>query len=569
MEIIKGFPATSQDGYQLNVTQIMEHAVRNFGRQEIVSRRPDGGLFTYTYAQAYERIKRLANGLKNIGVKVGDRVGVLAWNSHENYEIYFGLPGLGAVMLLLNLRLTPQDLAYVMNHSGADFFIADETLLPLAHAVAPLCENLRGVVIITLPGKTLAEVETSLENIYSYEDLLAASSPDMAWPHLDETSAYAACYTTGTTGRPKGVYYSHRDVYLHSCAIGINSDITTRDTYCQIVPMFHALGWGLSQATTMVGARLVFPGMYTLETLDDISRLMVSEKVTISAGAPAIFMPLLEYIRGLEEKPDLSGARLLSGATEPPISMMKGFQELTGAEVIHAYGATETTPLVTINRIMPWLEEELDEPQKWALRRKQGFAVVGLDIRVVNSEGREVPHDGRTPGEILVRGPWITGTYYNAPETADQFTADGYWRSGDVGTMDANGYLKITDRIKDVIKSGGEWISSVDMENEILSHPAVLEAAVVGIPHPRWQERPLALVVLRKEQQGRVTAEDIRAHLLQSFARWQLPDEVRFLEAIPRTSVGKADKKFIRVEYQALYLSADYAEDAGRTPGKI
>lgn len=557
MEMIKGFPATSQDGYQLNVTRIMEHAARNFGRQEIVSRRPDGSLFTYTYAEAHERMKRLASGLKDLGVQVGDRVGVLAWNSHENYEIYFGLPGTGAVMLLLNLRLTPRDLAYVMNHSGAEFLIVEETLLPLAHAVAPLCENLRGAVIITSPGKLLAEVETELKNIYSYEDLLAASSPEFLWPHLEETSAYAACYTTGTTGRPKGVYYSHRDVYLHSCAIGINSDITTRDTYCQIVPMFHALGWGLSQATTMVGARLVFPGMYTLDTLDDLSRLMVEQKVTISAGAPAIFMPLLEYIRGLDDKPDLTGARLLSGATEPPIAMMKDFRELTGAEVIHAYGATETTPLVTINRIMPWLEKELDEDQQWELRKKQGFVVVGLDIRVVDAADREVPHDGRTPGEILVRGPWITGRYHDAPETEEQFTTDGYWRSGDVGTMDTNGYLKITDRIKDVIKSGGEWISSVDMENEILSHPAVLEAAVVGIPHPKWQERPLALVVLREVQSGQVTAEDIRTHLAKTFAKWQLPEEVRFVTEIPKTSVGKTDKKVIRAEYQELYLPAE------------
>ncbi len=553
MDIIKGFPATSQDNYQLNVTNIIRHASRTFGRQEIVSRRLDGSMFKYTYADAYDRMKRLANGLKSIGVNVGDRVGVLAWNSHENYEIYFGLPGMGAVMLLLNLRLTPQDLAYVIDHSGARFIIVDETLLPIAHAVAPLCKNLEGFVIITLPGKKLADVETSLENTFSYEDLLAGASPDFKWPVMDETSAYAACYTTGTTGRPKGVYYSHRNVYLHTSAIGANAGISAQDTYCQIVPLFHALGWGLSQAATMVGARLVFPGMYTLDTLEALSRLIVDEKVTVSAGAPAIFMPLLEYIRGLDDKPDLKGARMLSGASEPPVSMMKGFMDMTGAEIIHAYGATETTPMVTTNRIMPWLEAELDEDQKWELKKKQGLPVVGLDVKVVDASGNEVPADGRTPGEIIIRGPWITGKYHDAPGSENQFTENGYWRSGDVGTMDEYGYVKITDRVKDVIKSGGEWISSVDMENEIVSHPAVLEAAVVGIAHPKWEERPLALVVLRENEKDKVTAADIRTHLAKTFAKWQLPDEVLFVDQIPKTSVGKLNKKEIREEYKALY----------------
>ncbi len=553
MKITKGFPATSQDDYQLNVTSIIKHAARSFGRQEIVSRRLDGSLFKYNYIEAHERMKRLANGLQKIGVQVGDRVGVLAWNSHENYEIYFGLPGMGAVMLLLNLRLTPQDLAYVIDHSEASYIIVDETLLPIAHAVAPLCKSIKAFVIITMPGKKLSDVETTLENTHAYEDLIAEASPELEWPHMDETSAYAACYTTGTTGKPKGVYYSHRDVYLHSCSIGMNTEISTRDTYCQIVPMFHALGWGLSQAATMVGARLVFPGMYTLDKLENLSKLMVDQKVTVSAGAPAIFMPLLEYIRGLDKKPDLQGARFLSGASEPPVSMMKGFRELTGADIIHAYGATETTPLVTVNRIMPWLEDELDADQKWDLKKKQGFTVVGLDIKVVDTMGKDIAHNGKTPGEILIRGPWITSKYHRAPETEAQFTPDGYWRSGDVGTIDENGYLKITDRLKDVIKSGGEWISSVDMENEIVSHPAVLEAAVVGVAHPKWEERPLALIVLRAEHKGRVTADDIKEHLAQVFAKWQLPDEVRFVDQIPKTSVGKLNKKVIRDEYRNLY----------------
>jgi fatty-acyl-CoA synthase len=264
-------------------------------------------------------------------------------------------------------------------------------------------------------------------------------------------------------------------------------------------------------------------------------------------------MPLLDYIRGLDEKPDLRGARFLSGATEPPASMMKGFWDLTGVEIIHAYGATETTPLVTVNRIMPYVEKELNEDQKWELKKKQGLIVVGLDLKVVDAGGKELPKDGKTPGEVLIRGPWITAKYHDAPGSEAQFTMDGYWRSGDVGTLDENGYLKITDRLKDVIKSGGEWISSVDMENEIMSYSSVREAAVVGIAHPKWEERPLALVIVREGEESRTTADDIKNHLSKTFAKWQLPDEVLFVDEIPKTSVGKMDKKAIRKQYKRMY----------------
>ncbi len=551
MKIVKGFPATSQDDYQLNLTNVIKQAVRSFGDQEIASRKHDGTIFRYTYREAYGRMGRLANAMTELGIKVGDRVGVLAWNTHENYEIYFGVPGMGAVMLLLNLRLTPQDLAYVINHSGASLIIVDELLLPIANAVAPLCPGVKGYVVIT--SKNIGDLQTKLSPIYSFEEILGQASPDYDWPILDEKSAYAACYTTGTTGQPKGVYYSHRNVYLHSCSIALNVEMTMKDSCLQIVPMFHALGWGMCQAATMAGARQVFSGMYTLETLGGLAELFVKEKVTVSAGAPAIFMPLLEYIRTLDEKPDLSGVRLLSGATEPPVAMMKGFAQLTGAEIIHAYGATETTPLVTINRIKPWMEGRLTEEEKWDRKRKQGYCVVGLDLKVLDALGKEVAPDGQTPGEVLIRGPWITRSYHNAPGSEVQFTEDGYWRSGDVGTIDIDGYVKITDRVKDVIKSGGEWISSVDMENEIMSHPAVLDAAVVGVAHPKWDERPLALVVLRSEYQGKVDADEIRTHLSRKFAKWQLPDTVLFVDAIPKTSVGKSNKKVIREEHKDIY----------------
>ncbi|MFP4477165.1 MAG: long-chain fatty acid--CoA ligase [Desulfatibacillaceae bacterium] len=551
MNLVKGFPSTSQDDYPLNVTNIVKHANRNFGRQEIVSRKHSGAFHRYTYNDAYNRMKQLGNALRKLDVQVGDRVGVLAWNTHENYEIYFGVPGTGAVMLLLNLRLTPQDLAWIINHAEAKYIIVDETLLPLAQGVAANCPTVKGYVVIT--DKDLSDVQTDLSPVYKYDDLLAAEKPDFEWPLMEETSAYAACYTTGTTGRPKGVYYSHRDVYLHTVTIAANAEISIQDSFLQLVPMFHALGWGLPQAATMVGAKIVFPGMYALDRLGELADIMVQEDVNVSAGAPALFLPMLEHVKKMDKMPDLSGARFLSGATEPPVSMMKGYWDLTGADIIHAYGATETTPLVTVNKLKPWLGKELSEDDKWDLRRKQGYTVVGLDIRIIGMDGQALPHDGQSSGEIQIRGPWITGSYYNAPGSEEQFTEDGYWKSGDAGTIDPEGYLKITDRVKDLIKSGGEWISSVDMENEILSHPAVLEAAVAGVTHPKWQERPLALVVLRDEYKDKATADDIRDHLARKFAKWQLPDEVLFVDAIPKTSVGKIDKKVIRAEYKDQY----------------
>ncbi|OQY08007.1 MAG: AMP-dependent synthetase [Desulfobacteraceae bacterium 4572_123] len=550
--IVQGFPSTSQNDYQLNVTNIIKQASLSFGNQEIVSRKLDGTMFRYTYADSYKRMGKLANALTRVGAKVGDRIGVLAWNTFENYEIYFGVPGTGAVMLLLNLRLSPPDLSYVINHARAKYIIVDETLLPIAEAVAPLCENVKGYVIIT--GKDIKDVKTRLDPVYSYEEILAGADAEFDWPNLDEKSAYAACYTTGTTGKPKGVYYSHRNVYLHSMSIASNAEISMNDVFFQVVPMFHALGWGTPQASTLVGSKIVLPGIYTLENLGPLAEMFVKEKVTVSDGAPAIFMPVLEYIRNMDEKPDLKGARLLSGASEPPVAMMKGFDELTGAEIVHAYGATETTPLVTVNRIKPWLESKLSEDEKWDLKRKQGYVVVGLDVKIVDAFGNEQPRDGESAGEILIRGPWITASYHDAPGSENQFTADGFWKSGDAGTIDAEGYLKITDRVKDLIKSGGEWISSVDMENEIMAHPSVLEAAVTGVAHPKWEERPVALVVLREEYAGKVSRDDIVAHLAQKFAKWQLPEAVLFVDEIPKTSVGKFNKKVIREQQKDIYM---------------
>ena len=499
MKIIKGFPSNSHDDYPLNVTTILKHAVRNFAGQEIVSR-TRGGIFRYTYKDAYERIKRLANALESLGIKPGDRVGVLEWNTYRYMELYFGIPGIGAVHLEMNVRLAPLDLTYVANHAGAELIFVDETSIPIVEAMQSEFKPPKGYVILT--GKNLREIETKLSPIYSYEDLLKEAKPEYDWPMIDERSAYSACYTSGTTGRPKGVFYSHRNTYLMSTVAAIILELTCRDCLLQIVPLYHALGWCNHIAVFLAGSKLVLPGRYTSEELGLILDLMVQEKVTIGIAASAAWMPIYEYIRKMKEKPNLSGVRLFSGASEPPLAMLKGFYDLTGAKVYHVSGATENTAWSTMNKPKPWLERKLSEEERWGLQRRQGLEVPGCDVKIVDGNGNELLHDGKSAGELLLRAPWVIGSYYNAPETADRFTDDGYWKSGDVATIDPEGYIKIVDRIKDVIKSGGEWISSVDMENEIMCHPGVLEAAVCGLPHPKWEERPFALVVLRDGIQG-------------------------------------------------------------------
>jgi fatty-acyl-CoA synthase len=511
-------------------------------------------VFRYTYKDAYARIKRLANALYALGVEIGDRVGVLEWNTYRYHEMYFGIPGSGAVLVQMNQRLSPTDLSFVANHAETSFVFVDESLIPIAEAIAPQCNTVKGWVILT--DKELKDIKTKLSPVFSYEEILAGAKEDIEWPNLDETSAYVAGYTSGTTGRPKGVFYSHRNVYLHSAAAVMNMELSYRDCFIELVPMFHAMGWGMTQAATMAGSKLLFPGRYEAADLGPIVEAMVKENVTVGTGAPAIFMPMLEYIRKMDVKPNFKGARFGSGGSEPPMALMKGFYDMTGAEIIHIYGATETTPLVGYNRPKPWLNEIYTEEQRWDIKRKQGYPPVGIDVKIVDSEEKELPWDGKSSGELLFRGSWITGSYYNAPEMETRFTADGYWKSGDAATIDEEAYIKITDRIKDLIKSGGEWISSVDMENELVFHPAVIEAAVTGVSHPKWEERPIALVVIRPEEEGNVSKEDLRAYLSKKFAKWQLPDEILFVDAIPKTSVGKINKKVIREQYKDIYMGS-------------
>lgn len=553
MNLVKGCPSTMGDTYPLNTTTIIRHAARTHGEQEIVYRTPDGGWGRTDYAHTFQRIGQSAGALRRLGVNPGDRVGVLDWNSLRHFELYWAIPGLAAVMLQMNLRLGPEDLAYVVGHSETAFILVDETLLPVAEAIAAACAGVKGWIVMT--DKPLAAIKTSLEPLYHYEDLLAAEVPDFDWPLIEETSAYSACYTTGTTGRPKGVYYSHRAIYLHTMAMASAIGATFDDCTMLITPMFHGQCWGLPQMATLMANKIVLPGRYMAEDTGPLTEAIIREECTITNGAPAIFQPMLEHIRSRGLRPDLSRLRLMSGATEPPLAMMRGFFEETGAEVIHAYGATETTPLVAMNRFKRGLRRTLDPEELWDLKRKQGLPMIGVDIRLLNDADEDQPHDGAHVGEVCVRGPWIAAGYHEMPDSDERFTADGYWRSGDAGSIDSNGYLKLTDRIKDVIKSGGEWISSIDMENAIMAHPAVLEAAVVGVPHPKWQERPVAIVVLRNG--AGLTADELRGHLSSSFAKWQLPETVVFSDPVARTSVGKADKKLMRARYTHIYEGSE------------
>jgi len=550
MRYVKGFPSTMMDDYQLNILNILKYAATSFPEREIVSRNLDGSLFRYSYGEAFKRVSRLANALESLGVDVGDRVGVLSWNTHRFFELFFAIPGIGAVLLEMNLRLHPKEIVYVANHSGAKVVFVDESLLPIAEGIAPYIGAEKYVVMTDgeLP-------ETKLPEVYSYEELIKNAGENYDFPMVDERSAFAACYTSGTTGNPKGVYYSHRSMVLHSMVAAVGLGLKPEDVYMQLVPMFHANGWGVFFAATMAGTKLVFPGRYAVDNLAPVIELMKSEKVTATAGAPAIFLPMLNYLQKVEPKP-MFNIRAWSGATEPPLAVMKGLKEF-GIEIIHAYGATETSPLVCYNYVKPELREKLSEEEIWELKRKQGIPAFGIEVMLVDENGNKLPHDGKTIGELCIRGHWVTESYYKDPRTFESFIEDGllkWWRSGDAATIDEWGYIKIVDRFKDLIKSGGEWISSVDLENYLMAHPKVFEACVIGVPHPKWEERPLALVVPKPEFKESLTKEELYEHLKQKFAKWQLPDDIILTDEIPKTSVGKFSKRTLREKYRDYYM---------------
>jgi fatty-acyl-CoA synthase len=479
-------------------------------------------------------------------------VGTFAWNSHRHLELYWAAPLSGAVLHTVNIRLAPADLAYIINHAGDTVLFVDASLWSV---LAPIRRELRSVRrIVVMPDGPLPPPSDE-PGLVEYEGLLAEAKPLDGWPRLGENHAAGMCYTSGTTGHPKGVVYSHRAIFLHSMAVSMVDTlaICERDVILHVVPMFHANAWCVPFAGVMVGATQIFGGPHPQPR--DIAELVQQERVTFVGAVPTVWIAVKELVE--KEAYDLSSVRCIPiGGSAAPRALIEHYEKKLGASMAHAWGMTETTPLGTVSRLKSYMEGQPDA-ERYAIRAKQGYAVAGIDLRAVDEAGREVPWDGRTPGELQVRGPWVVRAYYDNPEAAVQFTEDGWFRTGDVVTIDAEGYIQITDRTKDLIKSGGEWISSVDLESLIMGHEKVLEAAVIAVPHPQWVERPLACVVPKPDHVGRLAAEEILEFLRPQIARWWMPDGVVFLDAIPKTGVGKFDKKVLRERFRDWRKPAD------------
>jgi fatty-acyl-CoA synthase len=534
--------------FPLTLQMIMERARRLYPKKEIATKMGTT-MHCYTYADWYARTNRLANALSRLGVQRGDRVGTLAWNTYRHLELYFGVPNMGAVVHTLNLRLPPDQLVYIINHAEDKVIFVDQSLLPLLERIADQLKTVQHYVVMGVGDAPIPE--TKLPNALSYELLLANESDSYAWPQLDENDACAMCYTSGTTGNPKGVLYSHRALFLHTFGAALTDtlSISERDVIMPVVPMFHAMAWGVPFAATMMGCRQVFPGPHLQPR--DLAELIQSERITITAGVPTLWLGLLNLLEN--EHYDISSLRVMPvGGSAAPRSMIEAYQKKYGVQILHAWGMTEMSPVGTMSRLKSYMLD-WDEDKQYAVRAKQGTPVPGVEIRGIDENGKEIPWDGSTMGELQVRGPWIAKAYYNDPRGANSFM-DGWFRTGDVVTIDPEGYVNIVDRTKDLVKSGGEWISTVELENALMSHPKVMEAAVIAVPHEKWQERPLGVVVLKQGVDPAQVKGELYDLLGKHFAKWQLPDEIEFVPEIPKTSVGKFDKKVIREKYKDYKL---------------
>ena len=517
----------------LTVTELFRRGERTFPQSEVVTFRGTDSRRS-TFADVAARVPRLANALCDLGVRPGDRVATLSWNRQEHLEAYFAVPCMGAVLHTLNLRLSPMHIAQIVNHAQDKVIIVDASLVPLLAPVRAQLPSVEAVIVVD-DGDTGALGET-----LAYEELLQRSAPAFDWPNLDERSAAAMCYTTGTTGDPKGVVYSHRSTYLHAFAVWGSFQISDADRALFIVPMFHVLCWGVPYVSWMLGTDILLPDRFLHP--DMLCTFIKAEQPTFTGGVPTIMAGILAQVEATGA--DISSLkRAVCGGSAVPPSLITAYREKLGIELIQAWGMTETSPIGTM-ALPPKGAAPEDELM---YRSKTGRAVPGVELRIVDDAGAEVASDGVAVGEIEVRGPWIAGSYYNT-EAPEKFH-DGWLRTGDVGTIDSLGYVQITDRAKDVIKSGGEWISSVELENLLVSHPAVADAAVIGIPDAKWQERPLATVVLKTDASA--TPADLRAFLEGRVVHWWVPEYWAFVSEIPKTSVGKQDKKRIRAEYAA------------------
>jgi len=523
----------------LLISAILDHAATYHRDTEIVSRTVEGAIHRYTYAEAERRSKRLARALLRLGIKPGDRIGTLAWNTFRHFELYYGISGIGAVCHTINPRLFDEQIMYIVNHARDRLLFVDTTFLPLVERLAPQFPKDCRIVLLTEAGD---EPETGLPVRECYERLVAGESDDFEWPELDERTAASLCYTSGTTGNPKGALYSHRSTVLHAFGASLPDAIplSARDTVCPVVPLFHACGWAVAYTAPMNGVKLVLPG----PRLDGPSlyELFEAEGVTVSLGVPTVWLAFEAHLSATGRHCSTL-RRLLSGGSAVPPSLIEAF-ERQGIEMVHAWGMTEMSPLGTVAALKAKHLGVEAEAQR-AIKAKQGRPVFGVELKILDEAGLAQPHDGKSMGELLVRGPWIVSGYFDDAEaSAAAIEADGWFHTGDVATIDPDGYMQITDRSKDVIKSGGEWISSIDLENAAVAHDDVAEAAVIAVPHPRWGERPLLIVA---PAAGRNPDRDgLIALLAREFPRWMLPDDVVIVPELPHTATGKLMKTRLR-----------------------
>jgi len=525
----------------LTIASIMRYGTSVFGDREVVTWTGDGTR-RRTYAEAGGRAARLANALRRLGVDADQRVGTFMWNNAEHLEAYLAVPSMGAVLHTLNIRLATAEVAYIATHAEDHTVIVDASLVPRFAEILPQAPTIRNVIVTGAPlAGTPGAGELTGASVYDYEELIAAEADSFGWPALDERSAAAMCYTSGTTGHPKGIVYSHRSSYLHSmgACLGNAFAISERDRVLPVVPMFHANAWGLAYASLLSGADLILPDQYLQPAT--LVRLIGAERVTLAGGVPTIWAGVLAHMRA--EGGDLSSLRLVvCGGSAVPHALQASYESEFGVRILQAWGMTETSPLASVANPPPGVSEE----EAWSYRDSQGRLFCAVEGRLGGDGGSILPSDGDVVGEIEVRGPWITGSYYRDDDAAKFH--DGWLRTGDVGTLDERGFIRLTDRAKDVIKSGGEWISSMELENALMAHPDVAEAAVIGIADEKWGERPLAAVVLRSGAD--VSAEKLRAFMTGQIPRWQLPERWCFIAEVPKTSVGKFSKRQMREAYQ-------------------
>jgi len=525
----------------LNVSALLEHAAKYHADTEIVSRTVEGPLHRYGYADAALRARRLANALKRLGLAAGDVVGTVAWNGYRHFELYYAISGSGMVCHTINPRLFAEQIVYIINHAGDRVLFVDLTFVPLIEKLADRIAGVKAVVVMTDAAHM---PQTTLANVFCYETLVAAESEEFAWPSLDENTASSLCYSSGTTGNPRGVLYSHRSTVLHSYAVSLIDvfGLSAREVVLPVVPMFHVNAWGLPYAAPLTGAKLVMPG----PNLDGASlqALIESEEVTFTAGVPTVWMGLLAHLQQTGKGLGRLDRVVIGGSACPP-AMIASLRERYNVKVVHAWGMTEISPLGTANHPKR-KAAALPPAERDALAAKQGRPVFGIDMKIVDGAGRSLPWDGAAFGSLKVRGPWVCAKYFNSDETSAH-RDPGWFETGDVATIDADGNIQIVDRVKDVIKSGGEWISSIELENVAVAHPAVREAAVIARPDPKWGERPRLVVALKKDQTA--TKEELRAFYQGKVASWCVPDDVVIVDELPHTATGKLLKSELRRLY--------------------